>query len=141
MSPRPASKGEASTAAGPPSTAQVRFVPGEPQGGGYRRLVPEAGEQHLVRADLSSGSLPPGWRRSAAELFTHQVAEAMVQAVGQVAAGPFSGGPLNFAMLTGDATDNCQLNELRRRPVGLVADFAVGGMKLVTPPDDVDAAT
>ena len=26
------------------------------------------------------------------------------------------------------------------RPVGLVAEFAVGGMKLVTPPDDVDAA-
>ena len=165
----------------------------------------------------------------AQELFTYQVAAAMIQAVRQLAAAPLSAAPLDFAIITGDATDNCQLNELRsyiglldggmvtpdsgdpqqyegvaapsvederywhpdggppdlprtrygfpavpgvldavrRRfratglglpwyavhgnhdnlmqgtvvPAGLVAEFAVGSVKLVTPPDDVDAAT
>ena len=164
----------------------------------------------------------------AQELFTYQVAEAMIQAVRRIAAGPVSAVPLDFAVITGDATDNCQLNELRSyivlldgglvtpdsgdpqqyegvaapsvdderywhpdggpadlprtrygfpavpgvlaavrrpflatglglpwyaihgnhdnmmqgtvKPVGTVAEFAVGGIKLVTPPDDVDAA-
>jgi len=258
------------------STAQRRIVPGEAHEGGYRRLTAEAGEQHTVRTELSSGSLPGGWQRSATpllaiahlsdthvmdhqsparaelvdrfsdpdsplraavgiigtyraqELFTYQVAEAMIQAVRQIAAAPVSAAPLDFAVLTGDATDNCQLNELRSyiglldgglvtpdsgdpqqyegvaaptvederywhpdggpadlprtrygfpavpgvlaavrrpfratglglpwyavhgnhdnmmqgtvRPVGMVAEFAVGGIKLVTPPSDVDAA-
>ena len=139
MSPQPASKGEPSTGTGATSTAHARIVPGEPQDGGYRQLVSEAGEQHVVRAELSGGSLPAGWQRSATpllvlahlsdthvmdhqspgraelvdrfsdpdsplrpaigiigtyraqELFTYQVAEAMVQAVRQVTAGPLSG--------------------------------------------------
>jgi len=251
-------------------------VPGEAQEGGYRRLTAEAGEQHTVRTELFSGSLPGGWQRSATpllaiahlsdthvmdhqsparaelvdrfsdpdsplraavgiigtyraqELFTYQVAEAMIQAVRQIAAAPVSTAPLDFAVITGDATDNCQLNELRSyiglldgglvtpdsgdpqayegvaaptvederywhpdggpadlprtrygfpavpgvladmrrpfratglglpwyavhgnhdnmmqgtvRPVGMVAEFAVGDVKLVTPPADVDAA-
>jgi metallophosphoesterase (TIGR03767 family) len=142
-------------------TAGDRLVPGEPHEGGYRRLVPEAGEQHAIRTELSGGSLPGGWQRSATpllvlahlsdthvmdhqsparvelvdrfsdpdspvretagvigtyraqELFTYQVAEAMVQAVRRTTAAPVSGAPLDFAVLTGDATDNCQLNELR----------------------------
>jgi metallophosphoesterase (TIGR03767 family) len=49
----------------------------------------------------------------AQELFTFQVAEAMIKAVRRAAAGPVSGRPLDFAVVTGDATDNCQLNELR----------------------------
>jgi metallophosphoesterase (TIGR03767 family) len=49
----------------------------------------------------------------AQELFTYHVAEAMVQAVRRVAAAPVSAAPLAFAVVTGDATDNCQRNELR----------------------------
>ena len=49
----------------------------------------------------------------AQELFTYHVAEAMVQAVRRVTAAPISKAPLDFAVVTGDATDNCQLNELR----------------------------
>jgi metallophosphoesterase (TIGR03767 family) len=49
----------------------------------------------------------------AQELFTHQVAEAMVRAVRAIRAAPVSGAPIDFAVVTSDATDNCQLNELR----------------------------
>jgi metallophosphoesterase (TIGR03767 family) len=49
----------------------------------------------------------------AQELFTYHVAEAMMQAVRRVAAAPVSAAPLDLAVVTGDATDNCQLNELR----------------------------
>jgi metallophosphoesterase (TIGR03767 family) len=48
----------------------------------------------------------------AQELFTFQVAAAMTLAVRQTRSGPVSGAPLDFAIVTGDATDNCQLNEL-----------------------------
>ena len=47
------------------------------------------------------------------ELFTYQVAEAMVRAVRQTTAAPLSGAPVDFAIVTGDATDNSQRNELR----------------------------
>ena len=47
------------------------------------------------------------------ELFTYQVAESMARAVRQTTAAPLSAAPLDFAVVTGDATDNCQLNELR----------------------------
>jgi metallophosphoesterase (TIGR03767 family) len=49
----------------------------------------------------------------AQELFTFQVAEAMVRAVRAVRSAPLSGVPVDFAVVTGDATDNSQHNELR----------------------------
>jgi metallophosphoesterase (TIGR03767 family) len=49
----------------------------------------------------------------AQELFTYHVAEAMVRAVRQMTAAPISAAPLDFVVVTGDATDNCQRNELR----------------------------
>jgi metallophosphoesterase (TIGR03767 family) len=49
----------------------------------------------------------------AQELFTFQVAYAMIRAVRQARGGPVSAAPVDFAIVTGDATDNCQLNELR----------------------------
>jgi metallophosphoesterase (TIGR03767 family) len=49
----------------------------------------------------------------AQELFTYHVAEAMVRAVRHTTTAPVSAVPLDFAVVTGDATDNCQLNELR----------------------------
>ena len=49
----------------------------------------------------------------AQELFTYQVAESMVAAVRAAGRGPVSGAPVDFTIVTGDATDNCQRNELR----------------------------
>ncbi len=47
------------------------------------------------------------------EMLTAQVAEAMVRAINSVKTGPVSGRPLDFAIQTGDNSDNCQLNEVR----------------------------
>jgi len=47
------------------------------------------------------------------ELFTFHVADAMARAVRRVGAGPVLGAPLEFAVVTGDGTDNSQFNELR----------------------------
>jgi metallophosphoesterase (TIGR03767 family) len=49
----------------------------------------------------------------AQELFTYQVAESMAASVRAMTAAPVSGAPIDFAIVTGDATDNCQRNELR----------------------------
>ena len=47
------------------------------------------------------------------ELLSAQVGEAMVQQLRAVRIGPATGRPLQFAVVTGDNTDNCQHNELR----------------------------
>jgi metallophosphoesterase (TIGR03767 family) len=46
------------------------------------------------------------------ETLTAQVVEAMTRAVGRVERGPLTRAQVQFAISTGDATDNCQSNEL-----------------------------
>ena len=47
------------------------------------------------------------------ELMSAQVGDAMIRRIRQVQRGPATGRPLQFAVVTGDNTDNCQFNELR----------------------------
>ncbi|MGC1213873.1 MAG: TIGR03767 family metallophosphoesterase [Micromonospora sp.] len=47
------------------------------------------------------------------ELLSTQVGDAMIRQVRRVHAGPSTGAPVRFAVVTGDNTDNCQHNELR----------------------------
>ena len=47
------------------------------------------------------------------EMLTTQTAAAVLSAVESVRRGPLLGGPLAFAICTGDNADNCQHNELR----------------------------
>jgi metallophosphoesterase (TIGR03767 family) len=46
------------------------------------------------------------------DMLTAQVLDAMVRAVNAVPAGPIGGAPLDWAIVTGDNTDNTQANEL-----------------------------
>lgn len=48
----------------------------------------------------------------AQEFLTTQVLDAMVRAVNGVDVGPVGGAPVDFAIVTGDNTDNAQTNEL-----------------------------
>jgi metallophosphoesterase (TIGR03767 family) len=47
------------------------------------------------------------------ELLSTQVGDAMISQLRQVRRGPATGQPVQFAVVTGDNTDNCQHNELR----------------------------
>lgn len=47
------------------------------------------------------------------EMLTAQVGDAMVRAVNAVKSAPVTGIPLQFAIETGDNSDNCQYNEIR----------------------------
>lgn len=47
------------------------------------------------------------------EMLTAQVANAMVRTINKVANGPVTGEPLQFALQTGDNSDNSQYNEIR----------------------------
>lgn len=45
-------------------------------------------------------------------MLSPQVVEAMVQALNKIEKGPLSGHPINGAIITGDTTDNAQVNEV-----------------------------
>ncbi|MCA1712654.1 MAG: TIGR03767 family metallophosphoesterase [Actinobacteria bacterium] len=47
------------------------------------------------------------------EFLTPQIADSIVTRVDEVGVGPAVGGPLGFAICTGDNADNCQRNELQ----------------------------
>jgi metallophosphoesterase (TIGR03767 family) len=47
------------------------------------------------------------------ELLSTQVGDAMIRRLRKVHRGPSTGRPVQFAVITGDNTDNCQFNELR----------------------------
>ena len=48
----------------------------------------------------------------AQEFLTTQVFEAMVAAANEITSGPLTGAPIDAVVITGDVTDNAQLNEL-----------------------------
>jgi metallophosphoesterase (TIGR03767 family) len=79
--------------------------------------------QSPARFELIDRYADPGspWRDELPEIgmyrpqepFTTQVLEAMVQAVNAVPRGPISGAAVDLVVVTGDMTDNAQVNELR----------------------------
>jgi metallophosphoesterase (TIGR03767 family) len=60
----------------------------------------------------TKAELPAVGSYRAQDCLTVQVAAAMVQALNAVAVGPVGGAPLDWAITTGDVTDNAQTNEL-----------------------------
>lgn len=66
-------------------------------------------KDHYGSAPTSGGTGP----HRPQELLTAHVVESMVQRVNALTRAPVSGEPPALAVVTGDSTDNCQLNEVR----------------------------
>jgi len=115
---------------GEPYLLRRDLAPTTIRSGGSRRVVASFAQltdihvmdvQSTARFEFfdAYGSLPfPGLSDFASayrpqELLSAQVGEAMVQQLRAVRRGPATGHPLQFAVVTGDNTDNCQHNELR----------------------------
>ncbi|MBU4214342.1 MAG: metallophosphoesterase [Actinobacteria bacterium] len=69
-----------------------------------------------------AGRLPEIGTYRPQEILTLQVAAAALAAIGRTARGPVTGAPLDAVLVTGDATDNAQSNEL-----GWYATLMAGG--------------
>jgi metallophosphoesterase (TIGR03767 family) len=126
-------------AEGPGGYRRLRESPGEPHQLQAGQAIPDGSRPVLVFIQLSDTHVmdsqsparvelldryadpdlvPPGERRTVGtyrpqELFTHHVLEAMVRAANSITRGPVSGAPIDFAVVTGDLTDNAQPNELQ----------------------------
>lgn len=61
--------------------------------------------------EMSSGPFTSAYRPH--EMLSAQVADSMVATVRNFRTSPVLGAPMAFSVSTGDAVDNCQLNELR----------------------------
>lgn len=66
----------------------------------------DAGAPHFASYPTDSAYRPH-------EFLSTQVVDAMCQAIAGIAKGPWTGTPLQFTIVTGDAVDNCQHNENR----------------------------
>jgi metallophosphoesterase (TIGR03767 family) len=62
---------------------------------------------------LNASTYPTTAAYRAHECLSTQVVDAMCRALRRVARGPRTGQPLSFTVVSGDAVDNCQFNEVR----------------------------
>ncbi|MCW2751657.1 MAG: family metallophosphoesterase [Aeromicrobium sp.] len=89
-------------------------------------------EDQYAPGDIVPGLLSSSYRPQ--EMLTLQVAESMVRAINGVTSAPITSAPLDFAIQTGDNSDNCQLNEFRWN-----IDLLDGGKKIT--PDSGSLST
>ncbi len=130
----PGAKGYRKVVDGPgePSLVRGDLLGGAARGSGSRTPVLSLGQltdMHIIDAQSPArvefldrlddpgsplaGQLPFQSAYRAQEMLTAHVAEAMVRALNAIPGGPVTGRPIDFAISTGDNSDNTQHNELR----------------------------
>lgn len=120
---KPDDRGWSRVVRGPGEPHVVRTALGQKaQGGRARRRTAIASfahmsDVHIVDAQsparLESGESVSSSAYRPQEMLTAHVAESMVRRLNKIGAGPVSGAPLQFAIQTGDNSDNSQDNEIR----------------------------